>query len=100
MDIQHRPGIAELRVRLHRHEGRTVVHVTHDFDLPAALSGRLLLPPRGAPLALGTPWEVLRPERIREAFSVAVRVEPDPATGRPRVLPVLPVGRAVPEASR
>ncbi|GAB6061695.1 ABC transporter ATP-binding protein [Deferrisoma palaeochoriense] len=92
LDIQHRLGIAELLVELHRREGRTIVHVTHDFDLAAAISDRLLLlSPRGEPLAVGPPSEVLRPEKIEEAFSVAVRVEPDPITGRPRVLPVLPV---------
>jgi len=101
LDIRHRLGIAELLVRLHRDEDRTIVHVTHDFDLAAAISDRLLLlSPGGEPLAVGTPWQVLTPARIREAFSVIVRVEPDPATGRPRVLPVLPARDPALEGSR
>ncbi len=90
LDIRHRLQVAELLVRLNREEGRTVVHVTHDFDLAAEISHRLLLlGPLGEPEALGPPAEVLRPERLHRAFGISVRVEPDPLTGGPRVFPLL-----------
>lgn len=90
LDIRHRLQVAELLARLNREEGRTVVHVTHDFDLAAEISHRLLLlGPLGEPEALGPPREVLRPERLHRAFGISVRVEPDPLTGGPRVFPVL-----------
>ncbi len=95
LDVRHRLHVAELLVRLNREEGRTVVHVTHDFDLAAEISHRLLLlGPLGDPEALGPPREVLRPERLHRAFGISVRVEPDPLTGRPRVFPHLRTGAA------
>ena len=90
LDIRHRVQVTELLVRLNREEGRTVVHVTHDFDLAAEISHRLLLlGPEGGPEALGPPDQVLRPGTLHRAFGISVRVEPDPVTGRPRVFPCL-----------
>ncbi len=90
LDIHHRLAVAELLVRLRREEGRTIVHVTHDFDLAAEISDRLLLlGPEGEALALGSPREVLTPGALHRAFAIAVRVELNPLTGAPRVTPVV-----------
>ena len=50
----------------------------------AGLADRVILLRDGRALAAGPPEEALTPETIREAFSVASRVEKDPA-GRVRV---------------
>jgi len=88
LDLDHRLDVADLMVRLNRERGTTIVQVSHDLDLASETSHRLLLlDGEGAPVALGPPEEVLTPMNLRRAFRVEVRVEPNPFTGAPRVLP-------------
>ena len=84
LDPRHRFEFLEVLVREHRVRATTVLLVTHDIDLAAGLADRVILLRDGRALAEGPPEESLTPETIREAFSVAARVEKDPA-GRVRV---------------
>jgi iron complex transport system ATP-binding protein len=89
LDLDHRWELADLVVRRNRDDGTTVVQVSHDLDLAAETSHRLLiLSEQGKTVALGAPAEVLTPAILRQAFRVEVRVEANPYTGAPRVLPV------------
>jgi iron complex transport system ATP-binding protein len=91
LDLDHRLEIAELLMRLNREQGTTVVQISHDLDLAAATSGRiLLLGADGSPAALGTPHEVFTPANLRRVFRVEVRVEINPYTGAPRAYPLGP----------
>ena len=90
LDLEHRLAIGALLRRRNRETGVTVLQVSHDLDLAAETSHRLLLlSAEGRAVALGTPDEVLTPAHLARAFRVEVRVEPNPYTGAPRVLPVL-----------
>jgi iron complex transport system ATP-binding protein len=84
LDPRHRFEFLDVLVREHRARATTVLLVTHDIDLAAGLADRVILLRDGRALAAGPPEESLTPETIREAFSVAARVEKDPA-GRVRV---------------
>jgi iron complex transport system ATP-binding protein len=84
LDPRHRFEFLDVLVREHRTRATTVLLVTHDIDLAAGLADRVILLRDGRALAAGPPEEALTPEAIREAFSVAARVEKDPA-GRVRV---------------
>ncbi|TYO97703.1 iron complex transport system ATP-binding protein [Geothermobacter ehrlichii] len=89
LDLDHRLEIAELLVRLNREQGTTVIQVSHDLDLAAETSHRiLLLAGDGMPVALGTPVEVFTSANLRRAFRVEVKVERNPYTGAPRAYPV------------
>ncbi|PNU20222.1 ABC transporter [Geothermobacter hydrogeniphilus] len=89
LDLDHRLEIAELLVRLNREQGTTIIQVSHDLDLAAETSRRiLLLADDGAPAALGTPAEVFTPANLRRVFRVEVRVERNPYSGAPRAYPV------------
>ncbi len=89
LDLDHRMETAVLLERLNREHGLTVVQVSHDFDLAAEISHRIVLMTRGGEiLATGSPAEVLTTANIQEVFGVDVRVEADPYSGAPRVRPV------------
>jgi iron complex transport system ATP-binding protein len=86
LDLDHRLEMADLLVRLNRDHGTTVVQISHDLDLAAETSHRILLMNRcGSAVALGTPSEVLTPEHIRQVFRVEVQTEINPYSGAPRV---------------
>ena len=89
LDLDHRLEIAELLALLNRNQGTTVVQVSHDLDLAAETSHRiLLLSGDGTAVALGSPTEVFTPANLRRAYRVEVKVETNPYTGAPRAYPV------------
>jgi iron complex transport system ATP-binding protein len=89
LDLDHRLEITELLVSLNREQGTTVVQVSHDLDLAAEISHRiLLLAADGTQAALGSPSEVLTATNLRKVFRVEVKVECNPYTGAPRAYPV------------
>ncbi|MFO7982238.1 MAG: ATP-binding cassette domain-containing protein [Desulfuromonadales bacterium] len=91
LDLDHRIEINHVLRRLNDKSGTTVVQVSHDLDSAAESCHRLLLLDRkGRMAAIGTPQEVLTPQRLRQIFQVEIRVEPNPYTGAPRILPVPP----------
>ena len=85
LDLHHQVELARLIRRLNREEGTTVVLVSHDVNLAAELSDRLLLLARGRVARLGTPEEVLETALIESVYGCRVWIEPNPKTGRPRV---------------
>jgi iron complex transport system ATP-binding protein len=89
LDLDHRLEISGLLVRLNREAGLTIVQVSHDLDLAAETSDRiLLLHAEGRPAIIGTPVEVMTPDHLREVFRVEVAVETNPYSGAPHVYPV------------
>ena len=63
-----------------------VVVVTHELNLAAEFADRVLLLHRGELCRLGTPEEVFEQELLERIFGTALRVDRDPASGRPRIV--------------
>ncbi|MGH9685049.1 MAG: ABC transporter ATP-binding protein [Candidatus Acidiferrales bacterium] len=81
-------GKVELLRRLRRlaEENRyTVIVVTHELNLAAEFSDRILLVHKGKPLRLGAPAEVYQQDLLEEVFEAPLDVELRP-NGRPRVM--------------
>ena len=58
--------------------------VSHDLNLAAEFSDRMIIMTQGRVQAAGTPEEVLTEPNLREVFRCeALRVAPNPFTGRP-----------------
>lgn len=86
LDLGHQEDVLRIARGLAA-EGRAVVAVLHDLSLAAAYADDLAMLHHGRLVAYGTPAEVLTPERIEDVYRTAVRIIPDPDTGRPLVLP-------------
>jgi len=65
--------------------GRALLLVTHDLDLAASACEWVILLRGGAVMAEGAPADVLTPAHLEAAHGVAVDVDLQPGTGRPRV---------------
>lgn len=87
LDLRHQELVGRACRDLAGH-GRAVVVVLHDLDLAAAYSDRCALMSRGRIAAVGEPAAVFDAERIGEVYRQPVKVESDPDTGAPRVIPV------------
>lgn len=87
LDIRHEMSIFELLAELTRRDGVTVVLVTHNLNLAARYSDRLLLLDAGAPIAEGSPGEVLTREIVERVYRWPVIVSPHPGPGADRGTP-------------
>ena len=90
LDLKHRLQIHEILGRLNGRDGLTVVSVSHDLNLAALYFSRLILLHRGRIAADGPPAEVLTAERVRQVYETEARIERDPETGAPFLLPRAP----------
>lgn len=70
LDLRHQITIYELLRRLAREEDLLVIAVTHDLNLAASYSDRVVLLRKGAVVADAGPCDALSSARIREVFGV------------------------------
>lgn len=84
LDPGHRHAIHVLLRDLAHRQRKAVLCVSHDLNLAAEFCDRLLLLDGGRARGLGTPSEVLDEQTLQEVFHCpALRVTPNPFTGRP-----------------
>jgi iron complex transport system ATP-binding protein len=79
--------LALVRKRCDSHATSALV-VTHDINLAAEFSNRVLLMKEGRSVAFGSPDEVLTPALLKQVFAVQVLVDAHPVSGVPRITPV------------
>jgi iron complex transport system ATP-binding protein len=84
LDPGHRFAVHNLLRSLAREQSRAVLCVSHDLNLAAEFSDRMMIMSKGIVIASGTPEEVMTEANLREAFQCeALHVGPNPFTGRP-----------------
>ncbi|MEI6148266.1 MAG: ATP-binding cassette domain-containing protein [bacterium] len=100
LDINHRLEIMQLVERLNAEGGMTVLMISHDLQLAAEFSRRLILLDHGSLVADGKPAEVLTEEGVRRVYHCDVRVHQDSETGglsilAPPRLPAVCAGKGI-----
>lgn len=88
LDLNHQIEINELIQRLNYEKKLTVLHISHDLNLAAEFSTRLVLLHQGTVFAAGRPEEVLTEENIRRVYEIDVMIEKNPFSGAPRVMAI------------
>ena len=88
LDLAHQATMLRLiRHRCDRDQAAAVV-VTHDVNLAAEFSDRVMLLKDGETVAIGSPRDVLTPDLLRKVFELQVLVDAHPVSGAPRITPV------------
>lgn len=90
LDLRHQVEAAALLRRLNHTSGLTVILVSHDLNLAAEISHRLLLMAGGRLVSTGAPAAVLEDSRLEAVYGCRVAVEKHPISRRPRVHLVWP----------
>jgi iron complex transport system ATP-binding protein len=85
LDIAHQIDIFRLIRRLNSERRLTVVSVSHDLNLAATFSDRIIMLVRGTVAAAGAPDLVLTEGRIQEVFGTPVIVDVHPTRQTPRI---------------
>ncbi len=86
LDLHHQMAMYEILSQL-RGEGRAIATVLHDLNLAALYCDRIAILKNGHLVAVGAPAEVVSSQMIRQVFDADCRVDADPTTGVPFVLP-------------
>ncbi|WP_418060232.1 ABC transporter ATP-binding protein [Pimelobacter simplex] len=87
LDIAHQYGLLDLFQRLRAEHARTVVVVLHDLNQAARYANHLIVMKDGAVVTAGSPAEVITASLVEEVYGLPCRIEPDPETGAPMVIP-------------
>ncbi len=85
LDIGHQVDFFDLIWDLNRNRGLTIVAVSHDINLAAQYSGRMLLMQKGRVYRLGTVSEVVTEDAMRAVYGKQVLLDLNPVTGSPRI---------------
>lgn len=81
LDLNHRLEIMQLVERLNHDDGVTVLMISHDLQIAAEFSRRLILLDHGQVVADGTPSGILTEDILRRVYHCDVRVHQDPQSG-------------------
>jgi len=94
LDIDHKLELTELLIQLNQGQQTTVVQISHDLDLAAAISHRILLiAADGTIVALGKPEDAITKENLCQLFRFDIEINRNPLTGAPQVTPRLKTPR-------
>ncbi len=85
LDLRYQAECASLLRSINRERGVTVLLVSHDLNLAAEVSDRLLLLNEGCVARLGAPAAVLEQGLLSDVYGCPVVVDRHPVTGRPIV---------------
>jgi iron complex transport system ATP-binding protein len=88
LDLAHQVEVLDLLVDLNLAERRTIVLVLHDLNHAARYSDHLIAMRKGSVIAHGHPSDIVTEATVEEAFGLRCRVETDPVSGTPLVLPM------------
>ncbi len=84
LDISHQLGTFDLLAQLNAEQGRSILCISHDLNLAAEYSERVVLLDEGRAVADGPPGEVITADWIARVYGCEVEVDAS-SSGRPRV---------------
>jgi ABC-type cobalamin/Fe3+-siderophores transport system ATPase subunit len=87
LDLRHQSSLLSLVRELATERRLTLLIALHDLNLVALFADRTALLVDGQLRGLGTPQDVLTPQRLFEAYQTHLDVVPHPAYGTPLILP-------------
>ena len=90
LDLRFQAECVGLLRQVNREAGLTIVLVTHDLNLAAEVSDRLLLLASGSAVRIGTPEAVLEEPTLEAAYGCRVVVDKHPSSRRPTIQVVWP----------
>lgn len=84
LDIKHQMEVTRLLRELSRKKGITVIMISHDLNIAAKYSDKMIMMHEGGIYAVGEPEEVMTDENIRSVYDVDSIVIQD--CGRPHIV--------------
>jgi iron complex transport system ATP-binding protein len=92
LDLRHQVELGQLLRSLARDRGMGILMASHDINLAAATSDRLVLLQDGVVVATGASADVLEPELISKVYGVPMRRVNEPSHAIPVLVPAITSG--------
>ncbi len=86
LDPAHQLKIMDLLEKFRKGKKTTVIMVSHDLNLAAMYSDRLLILKNGHVVVIGTPGEVFTQEYIEKSYECNLLIDENPVGNVPRVM--------------
>lgn len=87
LDLPHQLELLELLQRRKQEAQLSVVCVLHELNMAARFSDVLIMLGHEGVVASGSPEQVITEAHLKQAFGLHARVQTDPVSGRPMVIP-------------
>ncbi len=88
LDPAHQLRVMDLMERFRQEKKTTVIMVSHDLNLAALYSDRLLLMKNGKVVVIGSPAEVFVSEFMEKSYDCDLLIDENPLGKVPRVMPI------------
>lgn len=86
LDINHQVEILNIMKKLHAEKGKSIIMVSHNINLSANYSQRMIALKRGELIADGSPEEVMTSENLYKLFDIKLGVVTNPITLKPNII--------------
>ena len=86
LDINHQIETLNILKTLHREKGKSIIMVSHNINLSANYSQRLIAIKEGEVVADGTPLEVITTDNLYKLFNIKLGVVTNPITLQPNII--------------
>ncbi len=86
LDINHQVEILNIMKSLHTEKGKSIIMVSHNINLSANYSQRMIALKGGELIADGTPEEVITTKNLDRLFDIKLGVVTNPLTLKPNII--------------
>lgn len=86
LDINHQIETLNILKNLHREQGKSIIMVSHNINLSANYSQRIIAIKEGEVVADGTPSEVVTTDNLYRLFNIDLSVITNPITHEPNII--------------
>lgn len=86
LDINHQIETLNILKSLHREHGKSIIMVSHNINLSANYSQRIIAIKEGKIVADGTPSEVVTTDNLQRLFNIELSVVTNPITHEPNII--------------
>lgn len=86
LDINHQIEILNIMKDLHQRKGKSIIMVSHNINLSANYSQRMIALKNGKLVADGSPEQVITTENLDKLFGIKLGVVTNPLTNKPNII--------------
>jgi iron complex transport system ATP-binding protein len=86
LDINHQIEMMQLLSEINLSEGKTIILISHNLNLAANVSSRLVFLREGRLIANGSPERVMTQPALKELFGIDLTLQNNPMSNRPNLV--------------
>jgi len=86
LDINYQLEIMRLLKKISSEQGKSILLISHNLNLSANYADHLIFLREGKVLSIGSPQEMMQPEKLSQLFSMPLKTSINPITDTPNII--------------